>query len=227
MSSGNSGPKSAYEQGVATRRLWALASAGLLVVIGLALLAFAWFRFQSAERGIGLVGPACSILAGGIVSVVATFGIESWAEQRQRDREAKEYEHREQIYEAISQFMIARFTNSGYDMNTDAKFRITAALWASPETLNRLAAWQQGLTEIMDASIKRALDTGVTHSGSSHSLTDPEKMKAMRLLGRAISAMREDLASTQSAEVSVPDLLRSIFNEEIPDDIETGPGEGE
>lgn len=114
-----SAPPTEFEKRLITRRLWALGGSGLLIVIGLAILGFALWRFFTEERGIGLVVPGCSLIAAGVASGVATLGLVSWAEQRERDREAKEYEHREQAYESITYFMLSRFLGQGYNKDTD------------------------------------------------------------------------------------------------------------
>ena len=198
-----------FERRLIVRRRWALGGSGLLIAIGLAILGFALWRFFSEERGIGLVIPGCSLTAAGVASGVATLGLVSWAEQRERDRETKEYEHREQAYELIANFMLARFLGQGYDKETDGQLRARAALWGSPQVVQSLATWQQGITGVLERSARDA-DGAAVMSPSDSALVK-------RSFATAVAAMRKDLGSS-SAQVDRVDILRSIFNETIPDD---------
>ena len=198
-----------FEKRLIVRRKWALGGSGLLIAIGLAILSFALWRFFSEERGIGLVVPGCSLIAAGVASGVATLGLVSWAEQRERDREAKEYEHRENAYESIANFMLTRFMGDGYDREIDGQLRARAALWGSPKVIQSLATWQQDITKVLSRSYP-AEEGGVVMSPSDSALVK-------RNLAAAVAAMRKDLGSS-SAEVNRVDILRSIFNENIPDD---------
>lgn len=207
---------SPFEKRLKLRGNLALGGAGFLILAGVIILVFALFRFIAERRGIGLVAPGCSLIAAGIASGVATLGIVSWAEQRERDREAKEYEHREKFYENIAQFMVARFIGAGYDKQLDAQLRTIAALWASPTVLTCLAQWQQTLSEVMDRSSVASVDAAGT---PSRNMTDADSALVKRKLAPALIAMRQDLASISSTDVDPLVVLRSIFNEDIPDDL--------
>lgn len=202
----------------AGRRLFGTYVALGAICLGIVILAFALVRFIAVTRGIGLVVPGATLIVAGVTALVAQLGLSSWSEQRQRDREAKEYEHREAIYEAIAQFMVARFTRQGYDKAMDAKLRATAALWASPATVQSLAQWQQGLTKVLDAGKARAKAAGQPESNLVE-LNPEEELQTLKLLGLAIQSMREDLATETNETASVSVLLKSIFNQELPDDI--------
>ncbi|GAA3699042.1 hypothetical protein GCM10022377_10060 [Zhihengliuella alba] len=191
----------------------ALFAGAFLIVLGLVILSFALVRFITERRGIGLVVPGCSLVAAGVASLVATMGIASWSEQRERDRQAKEYEHREKVYESIAEFMIARFVGKGYDASADGQLRARAALWGSPAVVDELAEWQQALTVVLERSRVFSVDD----SGNPTRVMSPQDSAlAKRRLGSALAAMRRDLASETSLEVDKVSILRSIFNEDIP-----------
>ncbi len=201
-----------------THRIWALRAGGYLLIIGTLLLLVAAVRFFWFQRGIGLVAPACTILAAGVASIVGTLGIVSWAEQRQRDREAKEYAHREAVYENITQFMVARFVGQGYDAALDAKLRATAALWGSQTTMERLGDWQSSLTQIL-AKASEYTENAENVMSRGVALNDAEQREVLSNLGLAIQAMRDDLATETNQQANVQSILRSIFNQGFPEDI--------
>ncbi|MGO4297106.1 hypothetical protein [Glutamicibacter sp. MCAF14] len=209
--------ESSFDKKVKTRRNWSILAGGLPVLVGLVLLAVAAFRFWTVERGIGLVAPACALLAAGVASIVATLAVISWAEQRQRDREVKLYEHREKIYEAITQFMVARFMDEGYNAAIDGQLRAAVALWGSAGSISALAGWQEGLTKIIEDNEEQMKKVG-SPSTTRRMLSEQEQHTALRLFGQAVNAMRLDLAPEDTEEVPTSVLLRSVFNQKIPDD---------
>lgn len=171
---------------------------GLLIALGLL---FVW----NTGWGIELFVPGAALVTVALSAYVASGGVISWREQRQRDREASEYRHREEVYEELAAYMIARFLGQPTDMVKDGALRSSAALWGSEEVVEALKGWQSTLHTI--------LENHGMGGGGVVSMTPDEQIAIKHALAKTLTAMRNDLGST-SGQVSLdPEvLLGSIFN---------------
>lgn len=162
--------------------------------------------FLASTETTSLIAAGAALTAGALASFVAMKGIVSWAEQRQRDREAAEYRHRESVYEELAQYMIFRFLAVQTDLARDADLRARAALWGSPETVLALREWQMSLSTILAAHGKPG--------GGQVQMSSTESTAIKNAFGNALVAMRADLAAATGREpLRRSVLLESIFND--------------
>lgn len=173
--------------------------AGGTILCGLVLFAIAGIRFFTAERGIGLIAPASALLVAGLTTGTAQLGLETWSEQKRKDRTNAEYEERKSIYLELTQLMIGQLT-SRYDGTKDIELRASIALWGSAQVVKTQASWQQFITEI-------------DVSSGSVAMNEEQQMRSKRLLANSILAMRDDLESDKRKSSNQVDIMQSIFNE--------------
>lgn len=172
--------------------------------IGILLLVLGTTMVWSTGWGSSLLIPGATLTTVSLTAYVATNGIVSWAVQRDRDRETAEYKHREEVYERIATYMVARFLGEQPNLLIDGQLRTAAVLWGSPKTIEALGQWQSALSTVLSNHEK--------DSDGSVSMSPSESQLMKTSLGAALSSMRDDLASGQgSVEPEV--LLRSIFND--------------
>ena len=175
-------------------------------LLGFLLIGLGSTMVWSTGWGGSLLIPGATLITVSLTAYIATRGIVSWADQRERDRQASEYKHREEVYEGIATYMVARFLGQQTDIATDGRLRTIAALWGSPNTIAALGEWQ--------SAIHTVLKNHGLESGGSVSMTPDEGKTIKAALGSALSSMRDDLASTSGQEsVETGALLRSIFND--------------
>lgn len=157
------------------------------------------------DWGIDLFVPGAALISVALTAYIAAGGVVSWREQRQRDREAAEYRHREESYEEMAGVVVRSISGHGSDLAVELKYRISAALWGSAETVSALKGYQESVHWIL-------ANHGLQGSGSV-SMTEPEQIAARAAVGEVLAAMRKDLASTTGQkEVDRETLLASIFN---------------
>lgn len=175
-------------------------------ILGLLLTGLGSAMIWSTGWGSSLLIPGATLITVSLTSYVAAKGIVTWTDQKECDREAAEYKHREEVYEGIATYMVARFLGQQSDLVTDGRLRTVAALWGSPNTVTALGEWQSSINTILK---NHDLD-----SGGSVSMTSDESHTIKAALGLALSSMRDDLASTSGQKpVETEVLLRSIFND--------------
>ncbi|UOD80341.1 hypothetical protein [Paenarthrobacter ureafaciens] len=168
----------------------------VLVLLGLG---FVW----TTGWGKDLFVPGATLLTVALTAWVASRAVVKWTEQRERDRQAAEYKHREEVYEQLVTFMLGRITGGAYDEELDKQLRAKAAVWGSAQIIGALANWQTQMTAVLD-----------NHAHEERKIMTEDEGKTMRdALGRALEAMRKDLSSSNKNAVSRSEILKSIFNQ--------------
>lgn len=172
---------------------------GGVIVLGLVIFLVAGIRFLTSDRGIGLVAPATALVVAGLTALMAQLGLESWSEQKKKDRSNAEYEQRKLIYTDQINLMIGQLTGK-YDSAKDAEQRALIALWGSSHVVKAQANWQAFISE---------LDV----SNGPTALTDEQKPRARKLIANSVLAMRADLESDRRKASNQIDVMKSIFND--------------
>lgn len=174
------------------------ATGGGLVLLGLGTV---W----STGWGKDLFAPGATMMTVALTAYIAAQSVVKWQEQRERDRETAEYKHRQEVYEALGTYMLNRLTAQPTDMVLDAQLRTKAALWGSAETIATLSHWQQFMASVLE-------NHGIP-GGGAVSPNETERFLLQDAFGRALEAMRADLApATGRKRITRGDLLTSIFN---------------
>lgn len=174
--------------------------------LGFAIIVLGLITIWKTDWGIALFAPGATLITVALTAYVAARGVVSWREQRERDREAAEYRHREQVYEDIATYMLFRFIGQDTNIVLDGKLRAAAALWGSADTVAALRDWQSSMSRILK-------DHGVS-GGVTVTMTDAESATMKDAYGAALEAMRSDLGSSTGKEKLSKDvLLASIFND--------------
>lgn len=169
--------------------------------LGILILLFALGRFVFAERGIGLVTPAVTLLVAGITALVAQMGLSSWAEQRKRDREAATDKQRESIYTQVAQLLVGNFLGTN-DLKADADLRAVVAVWGNADVVAAMGSWQKFFTKIRESRDATA---------EGYKLQPHEQVEARKLVAEALYALRESLQVPDDG-VTVEMIIESIFN---------------
>jgi|GEM_PF-6578391 len=178
-----------------TAGLWVCAA---VIVTGAVVLLIAGIRFLTVTRGIGLVAPGAALIVAGLTALIAQLGLESWSEQKRKDRTNAEYEKRKEIYADQVNLMVGQVTGT-YDATKDVQQRALIALWGSSHVVKTQAHWQDFIS-------------GLEISTGSTPLNYEQKMRARKLIANSVLAMRADLESDRRKASNQYDVMHSIFN---------------
>jgi len=170
--------------------------------LGVVILLFALGRFLFAERGIGLAAPAVTLVVAGVTALVAQLGLSSWAEQRQRNREAAADKQRENTYTRVAQLLVGNFLGAN-DSREDADLRAVIAVWGSAGVVSAMGAWQKFVMRIQVSREK---------TPQGYTLQLSEQLESKRLVADVLYALRESLQIPEDG-VTVQMVIESIFND--------------
>ena len=167
--------------------------------LGVAIIGLGLVTVWSTGWGISLFAPGAVLITVALSSYTAGRGLVSWQEQRERDREAAEYRHREAVYEELAVFMLSRFGDSS--AKQDAMLRAKAALWGSADTVKSLKVWHQSKAQIAAGAV------------GTVPLSDEQSRALKQAFAQAVLSMRSDLAPQTSGDIDISTLLGSIFDD--------------
>lgn len=149
-----------------------------------------------------LLGPGATITAASIAGIISSQSITTWKNQRNLDRDRSNFGMKQEIYGAIAQDLVNTFPSGSANGET-RKIRATAAVWASPETIQGLSQWR--------AAKQRAIAEGQRTDPTTYELSPKSQEDMKTHLSQVVAAMRSDLFEGDSLRRE--DILKSIFDD--------------
>ena len=186
-------------------------ASAIVLAMGVTVFSLGVWQVFTAGRTMFL-GPSASVIAAALAGLITAQSITTWKQQRQLDRDRANFGTQQNVYAGIAEDLVNTFTSGSASPQVRA-LRANAALWASPETVEELSAWQAAKAE--------AMTNGKQVRDDIFTLTEDSQRALKTQVANVVLAMRKDLLEGQT-DLSAEDVEKSIFNDSHPPHPSTG-----